>query len=127
MRKFLNRPLSARQSVAVVFFCTLIGAAAQLLMKTGAAAMTQPGIAGFLLNFPLMAGYAFYGLSTVLLVFTLRDGDLSLLYPILALTYVWVAIATPLLIGERLNAFKIMGVALVMLGVSILGRSGTAP
>lgn len=126
MLVFLRGPLSTRQSIGVVFLCTLIGASAQLLMKAGAVAMTQPGVAGFLLNVPLMAGYALYGLSTVMLIFTLRDGDLSILYPILALTYVWVTVATPVLFDEILNPFKILGVALVMLGVGILGRSGAA-
>jgi multidrug transporter EmrE-like cation transporter len=120
----LNQPLSTRQAMGIVFLCTLIGATAQLLMKAGAASMSQPGIAGFLTNVPLMAGYACYALSTVMLIFALREGHLSILYPILALTYVWVTIATPLLFQERLNPFKILGVALVILGVGVLGRSG---
>ena len=48
-----------------------------------------------------------YGVSTVLLVLALRHGELSLLYPVFAMTYVWVTILSVLMlprIDERLQA-----------------------
>jgi len=54
-----------------------------------------------LTNFWLLAGYALYGLNTLLLVLALRDGELSMLYPVIALTYVWVTLLCYTLLGER--------------------------
>lgn len=96
-----------------------------MLMKVGANAMLEPSLTAFLFSAPLMAGYTLYGLSTLLLVFALRDGDLSVLWPVIALSYAWVTMISPLLFPERLNGFKIAGVTLVILGVGVLGRSST--
>ena len=56
------------------------------------------------------------------MVFALRDGELSILYPIIALTYVWVTILSVLFFHESLNPFKLAGVATVVAGVAVLGR-----
>jgi len=56
-----------------------------------------------------------------LLVLALRNGQLSVLYPIIALTYVWVAILSPMFFDDVLNAPKIAGVAFIVAGVSFIG------
>jgi multidrug transporter EmrE-like cation transporter len=65
-----------------------------------------------------------YGLSTVLLVIALRDGELSLLYPVIALTYVWVTLLSFLVFHESINPLKMAGIAIIVTGVTVLGRSG---
>jgi multidrug transporter EmrE-like cation transporter len=117
--------------------CTVLGAAAQMLIKRGLLTLPpSPGGAGaglepwinFVLglatNLPLMAGLSCYGLSTGLLVLALRYGELSVLYPIIALTYVWVSILSVALLGETMNGFKLVGLCVIVLGVTVLGRTG---
>ena len=77
---------------------------------------------GYLTSVPLLAGYCLYGLNTVLMVFALRDGELSILYPIIALTYVWVTILSVIFFHESMNFFKLAGVAVVVAGVAVMGR-----
>ncbi|MBZ5579644.1 MAG: transporter [Acidobacteriia bacterium] len=113
-----------RQGVALVFGCTILGAAAQILMKTGANHLVHPGVAGMIANLPLLGGYALYGLSTLLLVLALRDGELSLLYPVIALTYVWVTVLSFVIFHDRVNPFKIAGIVTIVIGVAVLGRGG---
>jgi multidrug transporter EmrE-like cation transporter len=124
----VHKPFTRGQSIALVFCCTLLGAAAQILMKTGALHVDHPGVLGvvtaMLTNLPLFAGYALYGLSTVLLVLALRDGELSLLYPVIALTYVWVTLLSFLVFHESINPMKMAGIAIIVTGVTVLGRSG---
>jgi uncharacterized membrane protein len=112
-----------RRAVILVCCCTVTGAAAQILMKVG---MThfQPNVWAILTNFRLLAGYALYGLNTLLMVLALRDGELSMLYPIIALTYVWVTLLSYTLLREPPNAFKNMGIAIIMIGVAVLGWGG---
>jgi uncharacterized membrane protein len=107
----------------LVFTCTILGAAAQILMKTG---MThfEPRLVALITNFPLILGYALYGINTLLLVLALRDGQLSLLYPVIALTYVWVTLLSYWLLGEEPNAFKNIGITTIVIGVAVLGRGG---
>ncbi|MBM3785664.1 MAG: hypothetical protein FJW30_14965 [Acidobacteria bacterium] len=120
----------------MVVGCTILGAAAQMLIKRGTAQLGQlvdPALGSALVqvpqiawkiasNVPLFGGLACYGFSTMLLVLALRYGELSVLYPIIALTYVWVSILSVTMLGESLNVFKILGLALIVLGVAVLGR-----
>jgi hypothetical protein len=64
-----------RRAALLVFLCTLTGAAAQILMKLGMAHF-EPNAWAVVTNFRLVAGYALYGLNTLLLVVALRDGEL---------------------------------------------------
>ena len=112
-----------RQPVALVFCCTILGAGAQVLMKTGANHMA-PGLLGMITNLWLMGGYCLYGISTVLLVIALKDGELSLLYPVIALTYVWVTALSFLIFHDQINRWKLLGIALIMAGVVVLGKGG---
>ncbi len=63
-----------------------------------------------LTNLPLFSGYALYGLNTILLVLALREGELSMLYPIIALTYVWVTLLSYALLHEPQNLYKNAGI-----------------
>ena len=74
-----------------------------------------------IVSLPLLSGYALYGLSTLLLVLALREGELSLLYPVIALTYVWVTVLSFVIFHDRLNPFKLIGIVIVVTGVAVLG------
>lgn len=118
---------SHRQSLTMVFLCTLFGVAAQFLIKTSTshAMFTAPAgglsLTALITNYPLWAGLACYGASTLLLILALRDGELSLLYPVISLTYVWVVALSVLAFHETLNVWKVAGVGLICCGVALLG------
>ena len=116
----------AEHSVLLVFLCTLIGAAAQILLKIGATQLASPNPIRMLLNPWLFAGYALYGISTVLLILALRKGQLSVLYPVIALTYVWVTVLSIMIFQERMNVYKAIGLSIVVAGVAVLGRDSRA-
>jgi len=113
---------SHRQSVALVFLCTLFGAAAQVLIKHGANRLASGNPLEMITNIPLVSGYSLYAVSTALLVLALRDGELSILYPVISLTYVWVTILSLRFFHERVNAYKMLGIAIIVAGVAIIGR-----
>ena len=84
--------------------------------------MTTITVAGLLANWHLWSGLILYGFSTILLILALRDGELSLLYPVISLTYVWVTIMSVMVFHETINAFKIAGIAVICGGVALLGK-----
>ncbi len=108
-------------SIGLVLLCTVIGAAAQLLLRWGAADAVDGGLIGVLTNLPVLGGYCCLAINTGLLVLALRNGQLSVLYPIIALTYVWVTILSPIFFGEIIDIYKVVGVGLIVLGVSFIG------
>jgi multidrug transporter EmrE-like cation transporter len=123
-----TNPAAARRfSIFLVFVCTVLGAAAQILMKMGTQAAEKDGALQLLIAIfhtpTLFAGYALYGLSTLVLVVALKYGELSILYPVIALTYVWVTALSVFFYGESLNPLKLMGLATVVFGVALLGKA----
>lgn len=131
----VSQPHSAsaqRRSAIIVASCTILGAAAQILIKVGMSpAHLDPAVHGLIplvlalvADIPLVAGYSFYGLMTVAMVMALREGELSKLFPIIALTYVWVTLLSYWLLKDTPNLYKNAGIATIVLGVAILGQGG---
>lgn len=112
--------------VLVVIF-TLLAASAQMLMKAGTnqlgnhTSLFRMAI-DLATNVPLLAGLALYGIGTALMILALKHGELSLLYPLISLSYVWVAILSVMLFHETMNPLKIAGICVIVTGVAVLGR-----
>ena len=135
----VSSPSEGKRALLLVFSCTLIGALAQILIKQGTAQLgahatlaevaRRPALIvsfalGILTNFRLFLGYCFYGVNTILMALALKGRELSKLYPIIALTYVWVTILSIfVLAGEHMNFFRGIGIAFIVAGVSVLGRT----
>lgn len=114
-----------RNSILLVFACTILGSAAQFLIKTGMSHFSPHWMA-LVTNVPLVAGYGLYGINTLMMVLALKNGEMSLLYPIIALTYVWTTLLSYTLLGEPSNIFKNVGIVTIVLGVAVMGRRGDA-
>ncbi len=108
----------------VVF--TLVAAIAQPLFKTGANRLfANLTFAGFITDVPLITGLALYAGGSVLMILALRHGELSVLYPLISLSYVWVAILSVLIFHETMTPIRIAGILTIIGGVATLGRSGS--
>ena len=126
--KTMDPAKARRLSILLVCLCTAIGAAAQMLMKAGVTSTSQDSALQILIAIfqtpTLFAGFALYGLSAALLVIALKYGELSILYPVIALTYVWVTALSVLIYHAIVNPTKLLGLTAVVIGVAVLGRSG---
>lgn len=118
----------------MVVGCTVFASAAQVLMKMGSIHVlpaVDVSSLNSLINFafalvgdvPLVCGFALHGCNALLLILALRNGELSILWPLYALSYVWVAFLSAYFFGDRINAWKVAGIALIILGVALLGRA----
>ena len=121
-------PAKRKMAIFLVLACTLLVAIAQYLIKLGANRLSHAGLMATMIGIftipQLFAGYCLYGIFTVLFVYALRHGELSVLYPLISLSYVWVTITAVLAFHESVNPFKIIGVAVIILGVAVLGFGG---
>jgi len=70
---------------------------------------------------PEFVGAASTIANTVLFIPALRGGELSVLYPLVALVYVWVSLLSVRFLGEKMNPMKWLGIALILLGVTLIG------
>lgn len=111
-----------QSSISLVLCCTFLGASAQILLKKGSIYLVQNGIGSILTNYWLLGGYACYALSLLLLIIALKNGELSVIYPIIATTYVWVTFLSPMFFStDSINWFKIVGVLCIVVGVTSIG------
>ena len=84
-------------------------------------------LVGIFTNPKLFVGYCLYGCAAVLMVVALKYGELSILYPVIAMTYVWVTGLSVLFLNETLNPWKLAGLTSIVLGVGVLGRTRRVP
>lgn len=116
-----------RKAIYAIAAAAIIQVIGQLLIKRGAAQLgpdpTMFTTALGMLTIPsLFAGYACYALFTVIMVLALKHAELSLLYPIMAMTYVWLPLISVLWFGEAINVPIIAGIVVITMGVAVLGR-----
>jgi multidrug transporter EmrE-like cation transporter len=127
----IERAKHQSRAMLTVLLCTFINAASQAFIKLGTATLglhpTMLETAVGIVTKPLLfAGYSLLAVSTVLFVLALRKGDLSLLYPVLTLGYVWVTVLSVTMFHDSMNPFKIAGIAVIISGVAVLGRASNA-
>jgi undecaprenyl phosphate-alpha-L-ara4N flippase subunit ArnE len=91
--------------------------AGQLLFKQ-ASADVQFSLSG-LLHPKLLVAIVIYGIATLAWVFTLRNVNLTVAYPLTALAFITVPIAAHYVLGEPLRANLLIGAGLIIAGVYI--------
>lgn len=109
--------------VMAALLCAVAGSVGQLLFKTGSASVGM-SISSWLANWKVLAGFFLYGASAVGFIVALKHGRLSLLYPVIATSYIWVTILSAWFLDERVNALHWLGIALILSGVVIIVRGG---
>jgi multidrug transporter EmrE-like cation transporter len=110
-----------------------LNAAAQLLLKASTRPMahftvfnmqTLGGSALILLrSVPFWLGMLCYGVSVCVWIAALTKAPVSTAYPMLSLGYVVVAAISALWLGEIMSLPKMLGIALICLGVVLVSRA----
>lgn len=62
-----------------------------------------------------------YLFSSVFFIAGLRNGELSVLYPLVSLGYIWTLLWSNLFFKEPLTRYKFLGLFLILVGVSFIG------
>ena len=121
-------PAKRKLAIFIVLACTLLVAIGQYLIKLGANRLSHAGFLATMIGIftipQLFAGYCLYGVFTVLFVYALRHGELSILYPLIALGYVWVTITAVVAFHDTVNPLKVIGLVVIICGVAVLGWGG---
>ncbi|MGA2157159.1 MAG: EamA family transporter [Bryobacteraceae bacterium] len=110
-----STPLS---SMLLVLFGSVVGSFGAVFLKLGAVRLT--GIMS-LLNWRLALGVALYLASSVFYAFGIRHGQLSVLFPMVAVGYIWTLLWARLFFHERFTRSKLLGLGLVLGGVVLVG------
>jgi len=120
-------------TLALILVSVTLSACAQVLFKLGVAPVPGqailPGaslistVLGILLRPGVLGGLALYGIGTVIWLRALAQTELSQAYPFVGLGFVMTAALGYLVFNEAIGPTRLIGIALVIAGVVLVGRS----
>ncbi len=113
----------------------LLGAVGQLVMKLALDGYTRlhgsiesaGALFRALLTPGVVVGLGCYVVSSMLYLLIMSKVQLSVLYPMVALNYVFVTILAWLVLHEHIPAMRLVGLAVIISGVVLLSNSGRTP
>lgn len=118
---------------SIILAGVVLNSAAQLMLKAGARTLgaVSMGSASSLMQAAWSAatqpwiglGLVCYFVSAALWIVALTRVDVTIAYPMLSMGYVIAAVLAWQLFGESLNAGRVAGIAIILIGVVVLARS----
>jgi undecaprenyl phosphate-alpha-L-ara4N flippase subunit ArnE len=106
--------------MGIVLGSTLLTSTAQLFYKFAAEKLSF-NILSIITNVNLLVGVVLYAVGGILLIISFRGGEVSVLYPIFATSYIWVSFLSIYFLGEVMNIFKWLGVFVIIAGIILIG------
>ncbi|MSQ94809.1 MAG: hypothetical protein EXR98_09675 [Gemmataceae bacterium] len=112
-------------SIACFLVAALLGAIGQFLYKTGADNATG-GVLTYLLNWRIFTGVVCYVSVMVLFVAAFKQGgELSVLYPIYATTFIFAALLEYWTKGTPITSINVAGMGCLIAGMFLMGTGKT--
>ena len=112
----MQTPLS---SIILVLFGSFIGSFGAVFLKLGAEHM-QGSLRRLLNNYWLATGIVLYLLSSVFYMMGVAQGELTVLYPMVSIGYIWAILWARLFFKEPFTLAKIGGLVLIIFGVALI-------
>jgi drug/metabolite transporter (DMT)-like permease len=81
----------------------------------------EDGVAHTRYNWRLAAGVGAFLVSSVFFVMGVRHGELTVLYPMGSLGYIWTLVWSRIFFGEPFTRSKFVGLGMILLGIACLG------
>jgi len=114
-----STPLS---SILLVLVSSFVGSFGAVFLKLGAE-HGKGGIRGLVTNYRLGTGIALYLLSSLFFIMGVAKGELTILYPMISLGYIWALVWSRIFFREPLTANKVFGLGLIVVGVVCINLS----
>jgi drug/metabolite transporter (DMT)-like permease len=102
-------------AVFLMVACTLFTSIAQVFYKIGALRLPE-----IITNYHILIGLILYGIGALILVTAFKFGEVTLLYPIIATSYIWVSILSWIVFSETIRVFKWFGIAFIIAGITVI-------
>lgn len=105
-----------------VLISTLFTAGAQLFLSFSYSFDSVTFLGFMHLNYAFFIGLACYGLGAALFFISMKYEEVSTIFPIYALGYIWVSIFAVAYLGDQINLTKGLGILSSILGVIIIAE-----
>ncbi len=112
-------------SILLFLLASFFGAVGQFLYKSGTeqvTALENSSLLSYVVNWRILVGVACYVAVMVLFVAAFkRGGELSVLYPVYATTFIWAALIGLLAYGTTISLANVLGMVLLIAGMFLMG------
>lgn len=105
--------------ILLTALAAFLGSIGQLEFKRGADNL-QFDIKLLLTNHHLLIGLGVYAVSTIFYIYALNKEQLSILYPIIATSYVWTLFFSKIFLKETVGLTSWLGIFFILLGVTLI-------
>jgi undecaprenyl phosphate-alpha-L-ara4N flippase subunit ArnE len=112
----MKTPMS---SIVLVLFGSFIGSFGAVFLKLGAEHM-KGSLLRLVTNYWLAVGVILYLLSSVFYMMGVAQGQLTVLYPMVSLGYIFAILWARLFFKEPFTKAKIGGLAMIIFGVALI-------
>jgi len=99
---------------------TILTSFAQVFYKKASSKLSLDLVA-LITNYDLLIGISLYLIAAVLMITAFKGGEVSILYPIVATSYIWVSLLSVYFFNEIINVYKWVGVLAIFFGVALIG------
>lgn len=97
----------------LILLTTVLTTLAQFFLKTA--------LHDNVLPFPLLAGIVLYAVGSGIMILSFKGGQVSLLYPITASSYIWVALISQFWFNEDVHLMRWLGILVIITGIILIG------
>ena len=109
------------KSKAVIFILisSFLTTFAQIMYKFAADWLVYTKPLTFITNYFFIIGLFLYGTAGIFSIKAFKYGDVSVVYPLFASSYILVILFSHYIFGEVITSYKWIGVIIIMLGITI--------
>lgn len=103
--------------LGLTLFSAVLGSLGQINFKIGADNLQLTNIYSVIKNYNLFIGVFFYVVSTIIYIYVLKFSELTMVYPIIATSYIWTALLADKILNESISVSNIIGYFIIIFGI----------
>lgn len=100
-----------------IIILTAVTAVGMIFLKLGSKKVNLKKSIFTILNLKILLGGFLYFIASIYFVYLLKTRELSTLYPLTALTYLFVIMLSIMILKEKMNKEKWIGTSIIILGI----------
>ncbi|MBD3303842.1 EamA family transporter [Candidatus Woesearchaeota archaeon] len=102
------------KAIGLALLCAVFVSTAQIFQKIAGNNLPE-------LTLPILAGLLLYTIGWIFFITALKDGELTVVFPIVATSYIITAIYAATIFNEQISLLRWIGIALIFAGVAMIG------
>ena len=103
----------------LVVMASFIGSFGAVFLKFGAMRL-ELTVMGMVRNWRLAVGIALYLLSSAFFMAGIKNGELTILYPMVSLGYIWTLTWSRIVFKEPITKYKVIGLVMIIGGIVVM-------